>query len=312
MPLLHRSPATPFQRPRVLIVGCGDIGMRVLQQLTRFAAYRVFALTSQQSRFPEIRAMGAVPILGNLDHAESLWRLGGLAETVIHLAPPQQTGNTDLRTQNLLRSLSQGVSDVRRLVYVSTTGVYGDCGGGDAVETAIANPQSERAKRRWDAEWQLRQWALLHHVRLSILRVPGIYDANRLPVERIKAGTPALLPELDAYSNHIQADDLARIVCAAMYHGKPQRIVNACDGAQIKMGDYFDQVADAFGLERPPRLPADQVQQLVSPMLWSFMRESRRVGNDRLKELKVRLRYPNTQAFLSELTSTNPSGQPRD
>lgn len=312
MPSLHQTLAAPFQRPRVLIVGCGDIGMRVLQQLTRFQAYRVFALTSQSSRFPEIRAMGAIPMLGNLDQIDTLWRLRGLASTVVHLAPPQQTGASDLRTQNLLRILSQGGVTVRRLVYVSTTGVYGDCGGGDAIETTMANPQSERAMRRWNAEWQLRQWALLHHVQLTILRVPGIYDANRLPTERIKAGTPALLPEVDAYSNHIQADDLARIVCAAIYHGKPQRVVNACDGAQTKMGDYFDQVADAFGLKRPPRLPVDQVQELVSPMLWSFMRESRRVGNDRLKELKVQLRYASTQDFLSELTSKNPSGQPRD
>jgi nucleoside-diphosphate-sugar epimerase len=256
--------------------------------------------------------MGATPMLGNLDQIDTLWRLRGLASTVVHLAPPQQTGASDLRTQNLLRILSQGGVTVRRLVYVSTTGVYGDCGGGDAIETSTAKPQSERAKRRWNAEWQLRQWALLHHVRLTILRVPGIYDANRLPTERIKAGTPALLPEVDAYSNHIQADDLARIICAAIYHGKPQRVVNACDGTKTKMGDYFDQVADAFGLERPPRLPADQVQALVNPMLWSFMRESRRVGNDRLKELKVQLRYASTQAFLSELTSKNPSDQPRD
>lgn len=308
MPSLRHVPAVPFQRPRVLIVGCGDIGMRVLHQLTRFQAYRVYALTSQSTRFAEIRAMGATPILGNLDQVDTLWRLRGLANTAVHLAPPQPAGTSDLRTQNLLRILSQGGTAVRRLVYISTTGVYGDCGGSDAIETSTAKPQSERAKRRWDAEWQLRQWALLHHVRLSILRVPGIYDANRLPIERLQAGTPALLPEVDAYSNHIQADDLARIICAAIYHGKPQRVVNACDGAQTKMGDYFDQVADAFGLERPPRLPADQVQQLVSPMLWSFMRESRRVGNARLKELKVQLRYASTQAFLSELTSKNPSG----
>lgn len=312
MPSLNHAPPAPFQRPRVLIVGCGDIGMRVLQQLTRFQAYRVFALTSQSARFAEIRAMGAIPMLGNLDQIDTLWRLRGLAHTVVHLAPPQHTGATDLRTQNLLRILSQGAVTVRRLVYVSTTGVYGDCGGGDAIETTTANPQSERAKRRWNAEWQLRQWALMHHVRLSILRVPGIYDANRLPIERLQAGTPALLPEVDAYSNHIQADDLARIICAAIYHGKSQRLVNACDGAQTKMGDYFDQVADAFGLARPPRLPADQVEQLVSPMLWSFMRESRRVGNDRLQELKVQLRYPSTKAFLSELTSKNLSDQPRD
>lgn len=306
MPLLHQVPKTPFHRPRILIVGCGDIGARVLKQLTRFATYRVFALTSRLARFPEIRGMGAIPILGDLDQADSLWRLKGLASTVIHLAPPQNTGSSDLRTHNLLRILAQGSPGVRRLVYVSTTGVYGDCSGGDAVETRIANPQSERAKRRFDAEWQLRNWALLHQVKLTILRVPGIYDANRLPIDRLKAGTPALLPAEDAYSNHIHADDLARIVCAAVYYGKPQRVINACDGTQTKMGDYFDQVADAFGLDRPPRLPADQVQNLVSSMLWSFMRESRRVRNDRLKELKVRLRYPTTQAFLNELTSKSP------
>ena len=303
MPPLHHIPASPFQRPRILIVGCGDIGTRIVKRLTHFSAYRVFALTSQQARFPEIKAIGGIPILGNLDQADSLWRLKGLASTVIHLAPPQNTGSSDLRTRNLLRILAQGSPGVRRLIYVSTTGVYGDCSGGDAVETRTANPQSERAKRRLDAEWQLRNWALLHRVTLSILRVPGIYDANRLPIDRLKAGTPALLPADDAYSNHVHADDLARIVCAAMYYGKPQRVFNACDGAQTKMGDYFDQVADAFGFDRPPRLPADQVQSLVSPMLWSFMRESRRVRNDRLKELRVRLRYPTTEAFLKELTS---------
>jgi nucleoside-diphosphate-sugar epimerase len=137
------------------------------------------------------------------------------------------------------------------------------------------------------------------------LRVPGIYAADRLPVERIQAGTPALISTEDAYSNHIQSDDLARLVCAAVYHGKPQRVINACDGGETKMGDYFDEVADAFGLERPPRLPAEQLEKIVSPMLWSFMRESRRVTNTRLKELKTPLRYPSVAEFLKTI-SKNP------
>ena len=292
-----------FGKPSILIIGCGDIGLRVAKQLSR--SHRVFALTSQQNRFQELRAVGATPILGNLDHPESLWRLSGLAQTVIHLAPPQNGGNRDYRTRNLLRILAQGSNAVRRLIYISTTGVYGDHRGGKVSEATPVNPQSERAQRRVDAERILRLWAPAHGVALTILRVPGIYAADRLPIERLQAKTPALLPEEDAYSNHIHSDDLARLVCAAVYHGKPQRIINACDGGETKMGDYFDEVADAFGLERPARLPGGELQKIVSPMLWSFMRESRRVTNQRLPELKTPLRYPSVGHFLKTI-SKNP------
>jgi nucleoside-diphosphate-sugar epimerase len=292
-----------FGKPSILIIGCGDIGIRVAKQLSR--SHRVFALTSQQNRFQELREAGTIPILGNLDQPESLWRLSGLAQTVIHLAPPQNQGNRDCRTRNLIRILAQGSNAVRRLIYISTTGVYGDHGGGKVSETTPTNAQSERAQRRVDAERELRLWAPAHGVVLTILRVPGIYAADRLPIDRLKARTPALLPKEDAYSNHIHSDDLARLVCAAVYHGKPQRIINACDGEETKMGDYFDEVADAFGLDRAPRLPGSQLQKIVSPMLWSFMRESRRVTNTRLHELKTPLRYPSVGHFLKTI-SKNP------
>jgi nucleoside-diphosphate-sugar epimerase len=290
-------------KPRILIIGCGDIGLRVAKQLVR--SYRVFALTSSPNRFQELREVGATPILGNLDQPESLWRLSGLAQTVIHLAPPQNQGNRDCRTRNLIRILAHAPDSVRCLIYISTTGVYGDHGGAEVHETTPVQPQSERAQRRVDAERALRLWAPTHGVSLTILRVPGIYAADRLPLERLHSKTPTLLPEEDAYSNHIQSDDLARLICAAVYHGKPQRVINTCDGGQTKMGDYFDEVADAFGLERPPRMPASEVQKVVSPMLWSFMRESRRVTNSRLSELKTPLRYPSVSHFLKTI-SKNP------
>ena len=292
-----------FGKPSILIIGCGDIGLRVAKQLSR--SHRVFALTSQQNRFQELREVGAIPILGNLDHPESLWRLSGLAQTVIHLAPPQNGGNRDCRTRNLLRILAQGSNAVRRLIYISTTGVYGDHRGGKVSEVTQVSPQSERAQRRVDAEQALRLWGPANGVAVTILRVPGIYAADRLPIERLQAKTPALLSEEDAYSNHIHGDDLARLVCAAVYHGKPQRIINACDGGETKMGDYFDEVADAFDLERPARLPGNELQKIVSPMLWSFMRESRRVTNGRLHELKTPLRYPSVGHFLKTI-SKNP------
>ena len=292
-----------FGKPSVLIIGCGDIGLRVAKQLSR--SHRVFALTSSPNRLQELRGVGAIPILGNLDQPETLWRLSNLAQTVIHLAPPQNHGNRDCRTRNLLRILAQGPNTVRRLIYISTTGVYGDHQGAKVDEASPVNPQSERAKRRVDAERTLRLWAPAHGVSLTILRVPGIYAADRLPIDRLKSGTPALIPSEDAYSNHIHSDDLARLVCAAVYRGKPQRIINTCDGGETKMGDYFDEVADAFGLQRPPRLPASELKPLVSPMLWSFMRESRRVTNKRLQELKTPLRYPSVADFLKTI-SRNP------
>ncbi|WP_062310608.1 SDR family oxidoreductase [Polynucleobacter sinensis] len=292
-----------FGKPRILIIGCGDIGLRVAKQLSK--SCRIYALTSQKNRFQELRAVGAIPILGDLDKPDSLWRLSGLAQTVIHLAPPQNVGHRDCRTRNLIRILAQGSSIVRRLIYISTTGVYGDHGGARVSELTPPNPQSERAKRRVDAENCLRLWAPSQGVALTILRVPGIYAEDRLPVDRIKSRTPALNPAEDAYSNHIQSDDLARLICAAVYYGKPQRVINACDGGETKMGDYFDEVADAFGLERPPRLPAAVLEKIVSPMLWSFMRESRRVSNARLKELKTPLRYPSVAEFLKTI-SKNP------
>lgn len=292
-----------FGKPSILIIGCGDIGLRVARQLSR--SHRIYALTSQQARFQELREAGAIPILGNLDHPETLWRLSGLAQTVIHLAPPQNGGNRDCRTRNLIRILVQGSNAVRRLIYISTTGVYGDHQGGRVSEVTPVNAQSERAKRRVDAERMLRLWAPAHGVALTILRVPGIYAADRLPIDRLHAQTPALLSEEDAYSNHIHSDDLARLVCAAVYHGKPQRVINACDGGETKMGDYFDEVADAFGLARPKRLPGSELQKLVSPMLRSFMRESRRVTNTRLHELKTSLRYPSVGHFLKTI-SKNP------
>jgi nucleoside-diphosphate-sugar epimerase len=281
-------------RPRVLVVGCGDVGMRLLPLLREH--FRVFALTSQPARVPELRAAGATPVVANLDDPQSLQRLRGLADIVIHLAPPPSDGLTDRRTRHLVAILPRHGT----VVYVSTTGVYGDCGGDCFDETRPVAPSNARAIRRVDAERVLRQWARRARTRLAILRVPGIYAGDRLPLDRLKQGTPALVPENDVYTNHIHADDLAAIVALALFRGAPQRVYHTVDDSDMKMGEYFDAVADAFGLPPPPRLLRAELAAKVSPMLLSFMSESRRLTNERMKrELGVRLRWGTVREFLA-------------
>lgn len=285
---------------RILIIGCGDVALRAIPLLTKH--YRIYALIRNPDYCEKLRKLGVTPLLGDLDDRKSLARIAGLADAVLHFAPPPSTGNSDTRTRNLLGVLSQ--ADLpERLVYISTSGVYGDCGGAWVSETRPVHAQSARGQRRIDAENQIRDWARRNKVCASILRVPGIYAADRLPLARLKSGAPCIVDEQDSHTNHIHADDLASIAVAALNHATSCRIYHASDDSQLKMGRYFDAVADAFALPRAPRLSRAEVQSAVSPVMYSFMNESRRLSNSRMKqELKVRLQYPTVADFLAEIT----------
>jgi nucleoside-diphosphate-sugar epimerase len=284
-----------------LIIGCGDVGLRVAQALPK--AVRLLALTSTASRLVELRQHGITPLMGNLDLPATLQRLRGLATRVVHLAPPPGVGAADPRTLALTRQLRLKRPPIS-VVYASTSGVYGDCQGQRTPETRPVNPESDRAARRVAAEQIIRQYGLSAGVCSSILRIPGIYAPNRLggtPRDRLLRGTAVLQAQDDVYTNHIHADDLARACIAALWRAKPQRIYNVNDDTCLKMGDYFDLAADLYGLKRPPRLTRSAAQSQLPPMLMSFMRESRRMDNTRLKhELRLRLRYPHVFQGLNQ------------
>ncbi len=276
---------------RLLIVGCGDVARRLLPLL--HGRYRLFALTRSSVHDPALREMGVTPLAGDLDNAQSLCRLSGLPHDVLHFAPPPGTGARDGRTGNLIRALQKARSIPQRLVYISTSGVYGDCAGRLVHEHQALRPQTERALRRAAAERQLRDWGRRSGVSVVILRVPGIYAAERLPLQRLRAGTPTLAGSEDPYTSHVHADDLARIVLAALARGRGLRAYNACDDSVLKMGEYFDLVADRLGLPRAPRISRGEARERIPAELLSFMRESRRLANRRLhRELRLRLRYP--------------------
>ena len=285
---------------RLLIIGCGDVALRAVPQVRD--RYRIYALTHSRERVPLLRAHGMVPIAGDLDDAASLAGLAGIAHDVLHCAPPPNRGARDTRTAHLIAALAKGKSLPQQLVYISTSGVYGDCEGALVNETRPQRPQTARAQRRVDAERQLREWGRRSRVRVSILRAPGIYSEQRLPLARLQAGTPVLNAEEDAYTNHIHADDLARMAVAALRFGHPGRAYNASDDSLLKMGEYFDLVADRCGLPRPPRVSRAEASRRIAPNQLSFLNESRRLSNRRIKqELRLKLRYPTVRDGISTL-----------
>ena len=276
----------------MLIVGPGDVGTRVARLLA--PRVRVLALLRDAAARPALRGLGAQPVLGDLDRPASLARLAGLASHVVHLAPPPGEGEGDPRTAALLRALARRAPP-QALVYGSTSGVYGDCGGAWVHETRAVRPQTARARRRVAAEGLLRGFGRAAGARVSLLRIPGIYAPDRAggtPRARLERGTPVLAPEDDVFTNHIHADDLARACVLALWRGRPQRVVHVNDDSLLKMGDYFDLAADLYGLPRPSRIGRDAARAQLPATLLSFMGESRRMDNRRLKrELRLRLRH---------------------
>lgn len=293
-----------FRRERVLVVGCGDVGMRAARLLGK--RVRLLALTSSATRTAELRAAGITPLVGNLDDPASVQRLAGLATRVLHLAPPSTVDGaqwqTDPRTRVLTRVLSRRAAPLS-LVYGSTSGVYGDCQGDWVRETRRVQPQTPRAVRRVDAERTVRAFGLRTGVACAVLRIPGIYAQDRVggtPRDRLLRGTPVLQASDDVFTNHIHADDLARACMLALWRGGYQRCFNISDHTELKMGDYFDLAADLYGLPRPMRLPRSTAQAELPLVLLSFMGESRRLTNHRMAtELGLVLRYPTVREGLA-------------
>ena len=284
---------------RVLLVGCGDVALRVAERLRDRA--RLFGVTRNRDDTRRMRVHGIVPLTADLDDLATLSRLKLAPEAVLHFAPPPSEGRDDPRTRRLLAALTRARIIPRRFVYISTSGVYGDCAGAEVDETRPRRAQTPRGRRRVAAEERLRAWAARRSVTLAILRVPGIYAPTRLPLDRVRQGTPALAADVDVYTNHIHADDLARAVVAALWLGRPNRAYNVNDDSAMKMGAWFDAVADAYHLPRPPRVSWEDAERQIAPMLLSYMSESRRLSNRRMKrELRIRLRYATPAAMLAE------------
>jgi len=295
---------------RVLLIGCGDVALRAARLLS--PRFRLYGLTRHPDQHALLRASGITPIAGDLDVRRTLTRLRISPFAVLHCAPPPASGDDDTRTRNLIAALMSAGSLPRRFAYISTSGIYGDCAGARVAETRVPAPATARARRRVAAEARLRRWGRAGAglaTRVSILRAPGIYSESRLPLDRLREGKPALLRDEDVYTNHIHAADLARAAVSALFFGLPQRAYNISDDGEMKMGDYFDLVADRLHVQRPPRVALADAQKSLSPMLLSFMRESRRLVNARAKkELRWRPVFATPAAMFEAMAGAATDG----
>lgn len=281
----------------VVIVGCGDIGMRVGKKLQE-QGRKVMALVRSEESAEKLLKIGFSVIRGDFDYQEDTPDFSVHGRQVFHFMAPQGGGKSDYRTMNFCKKLS-AENCPSKLVYISTSGVYGDCGGEVVTEETPVNPQTTRAQRRTSAETQLREQADRLGFDLVILRVTGIYGPGRLPVARIMQGHPVLLPGEGGYTNRIHALDLVRICLAAMDRGEDGDVFNVCDGQESTMTDYFNAVADLHNLPRPKQISLAQAEKEMNPLMLSYLKESRRMDNSKLlNKLGIELLYPTLEEGL--------------
>lgn len=285
---------------RILVVGAGLVARYIFQE--KPSAIQIFPLCRSDERIVQWRALGAKPVRADLDHPSAFHgrQLGW--DAVFYLAPPSGLKVIDERLKWFLNNLAQSEILPRHLIYISTTGVYGSSGGAWVTEVTPVNPESERAKRRVWAEQYLRHWTSANKVSLVILRAPGIYDEERLLKQGLKMGTlPIPLVDQDPWSNHIHAHDLARLVWMAYWRGRPSRIYNVCDLSQLTVGSFYELCAHYLDLPAPIRLPREELKARISPVRWSFLRESRRIYPARvIQEWGFQWRYSTVEEYLQK------------
>lgn len=289
----------------VLIIGCGYLGERVARA-EKAGGARVIALVRSAEGVARLAAQGIESLRADLDDPASLPTLPTAQASLYYFAPPPSSGVTDTRLENFLAAIAQPPAPV---VLISTTGVYGDCRGEWVTEDRPPHPLADRARRRLDAEQRLRAWGQVHDVPVAILRVPGIYGPGRLPVSRLQAGEPVLREAESPWSNRVHIDDLAR-ACLAARARRADGVYNISDGHPSTMTDYFNRVADALGLPRPPQITRAQADTVLSDGMHSYLAESKRLDNRRMREeLGVEPLFPDLARGLAACLAAEANGR---
>jgi nucleoside-diphosphate-sugar epimerase len=270
----------------VSIIGCGYTGLRLAERWQKSGA-SVRGFASRIESLQQIAAAGAQALPMDLDAAIAPVDFSG--HLVYYAVPPARLPG-DPRLERFLDGL---LGAPKRIIYLSTTGVYGNQAGARVSEDTPPEPRTERAARRLAAEDTLRAWAEPRGVSWCVLRVAGIYGPGRLPLERLRRAVPAVVSYQATPSNRIHVTDLVTACMAAgALAAANRKIYNISDGSDDSLTDYLLRVATIAGLPAPPLVGRAEAERILPASAWSFLAESRRVDNRRmLQELGVRLEY---------------------
>lgn len=290
---MTETPSASIPSLGFVIAGCGYAGARVAARLAKLGPVTAISRVPRARKFEA--PFGFEMLTRDFDTGRSAELPPSKTERfdIIYLVPPPASGTSDLRLARFLEALTENPA---RFVYVSTTGVYGDAGGGTVTEDTPVAPATDRAQRRLSAENALRAWCEPRNVEWVILRVPGIYGPGRLPVERLRRGEPVLVESEAGPGNRIHVDDLADACVAALL--KPparNRIYNVGDGNHMTSTAFLQLIAGIAGLPSPPQMPRAELRSHRSEAALAFLGDSRRVDTSRLREeLGFTPRYENT------------------
>lgn len=286
----------------IFIIGCGQIGQLVAQKWGKDSR-SIIALARSEASEARLQAQGLKTYRGDLDEPSTLHGLPVSGSLLYYFAPPTPSGVMDLRMQHFIAGLNASVAP-RHIIYISTSGVYGDTKGEWVTEEHPTRPQADRAKRRLDAEQQLSRWCEASGTALTTLRVAGIYGPGKLPIKRLQMGTPVLREEECGFTNRIHIEDLVATCTAAARPGKGRAIYNVSDGQPDTLCHYFNSVADALQLPRPAQVTMEEARKQLAPAMISYLSESRRIDNGKLlRELGVTLKYPDLASGLKAIVT---------
>ncbi len=277
------------------IVGCGSVGKHV-EQLEK--ANNPFCITKSTQSANTLIKQGVDAKALNLTALTGLEK--PLSQTFIYyFVPPPPKGCLDSTIGHFLKLIS--VQHCKKIILISTTGVYGNCNGNWIDETQPLNPTADRAKRRVDAEQQLITLCKQHNIDYTILRVPGIYGPNKLPIARLQSGKAILALNESPFSNRIHIEDLAMLAYNAMHKTLPLKIYNVGDNQPSSMSDYFIAVAKALNLKQPKQITLKQAKVDLSASMISYLVESKRINNQALlTHLNCNLKYPTLKEGLEK------------
>jgi nucleoside-diphosphate-sugar epimerase len=270
--------------------------------------WEIVGTVRSQARIEELGTRGFRAV--TLDRIEETGILSATPLHVLISAPPDERGDPALRACG--ERLANAPSRPAWVGYLSTTGVYGDHGGGWVDEETPTAPQSDRARRRIEAEEAWLSWGRAVGAPVHVFRLAGIYGPGRNQLVSLREGTARRIDKPGQVFSRIHVDDIAEVLLASIRAPRAGRIYNVCDDEPAPPQEVVAYAATLLGMEPPPLEAYEQVRSKLSPMAASFYLESKRVSNRRIRdELGVRLAYPTYREGLSALQrDSNPMHAP--